>query len=210
MLAQRNCLPARSGRPSTHAAGTDQLCRNTPSCPNSRRGPAVDSHRPRRPLWLHLLRGCKCPAAVPIDPAFDRSGNDSPLDRPLEAIALTFSLSRTPVDLTDCRMGTLPPTTFNDETRLETYHDERDTPPICLGGYPSFTHEDPRRYNHPGARETSTCSPVTATMGSCGAIPASHSSPSTKTTARRDFSKVRYNGDCYEAFRIALAPGTPQ
>lgn len=64
---------------------------------------------------------------------------------------MTFSLSRTPVDLTDCRMGTLPPTTFNDETRLETYHDERETPPICLGGYPSFTHEDPRRYNHPSA-----------------------------------------------------------
>ncbi len=41
------------------------------------------------------------PAAVPIDPAFDRSGSDSPPDGPIEAIALTFSLSGMPVDSTD-------------------------------------------------------------------------------------------------------------
>jgi len=33
------------------------------------------------------------PAATPVDPAFDPSNNCSPRDRPLEPIALTFSLS---------------------------------------------------------------------------------------------------------------------
>lgn len=87
------------------------------------------------------------PAAVPIDPAFDRSGSDSPPDGPIEAIALTLSLSGMPVDSTDYWMERLLPKIFNDETGLETYHDERQTLPIRLGGYPNFTQQDPHRYN---------------------------------------------------------------
>ena len=137
------------------------------------------------------------PSAIPVDPAFDPPNNYSPLDRPLEAIALTFSLSRMPVDPTDYRMGKLLPKIFNDENRLEAYHNGLQTPPIRLGGYPSFTQEDPRSYNEPGAIGDFNLLTVDTTDGIMwGDSGVAQFFMHEDDLRRRDFSKVRYNWDC--------------
>jgi uncharacterized protein YwqG len=139
----------------------------------------------------------KVPTAAPIDPAFDRSSNYSPLDRPLKAIAFTLSLSRIPVDATDYRMEKLLPKIFNDETRLETCHDERQTPPLRLGGYPDFTQEDPRPYNDPSAIGDFNLLTIDSTDGIMwGDAGVAQFFMHEDDLCRRDFFNVRYNLDC--------------
>jgi len=137
------------------------------------------------------------PEAAPIDPAFDPTSSYSPLERPLEPIALTFSLSRMAVDPTDYRLGKLLPKIFNDEDKREAYHSAHETPAIRLGGYPSFTQEDPRSYREPSAIGDFTLLTVDTTDGVMwGDSGVAQFFMHEDDLRRRDFSRVRYNWDC--------------
>ena len=137
------------------------------------------------------------PAAALIDPAFDPSSNYSPLESPLEPIALRFNLSRMPVDPTDYRLNKLLPKIFNDENKREAYHNARETPAIRLGGYPSFTQEDPRSYREPGAIGDFNLLTIDTTDGIMwGDSGVDQFFMHEDDLRRRDFSRVRYNWDC--------------
>lgn len=140
----------------------------------------------------------RAPAAPLVNPAFDPSRDYSPLDRPLEPIALTFALSRMPVDPTDYRLRKLLPKVFNDEIKREAYHNTAQRPPIRLGGYPNFTQEDPRAYRTANAIGDFNLLTVDTTEGVMwGDTGVAQFFMHEEDLRRRDFSSVRYNWDCY-------------
>lgn len=121
----------------------------------------------------------------------------SPLEDPLTPIALTFRLSSMTVDSTDYRMEKLLPAIFRDGAKLDAYHDKQQTPPIRLGGYPTFTQDDPRFHSEPGAIGDFALLTVDTTDGIMwGDSGVGQFLIHEDDLRRRDFSRVVYNWDC--------------
>ena len=70
-----------------------------------------------------------------------------PLEEPLRPRALSFRPDRMPVDCTDYRFEKLLPEIAADEALHEAYCDFVSPPALRLGGYPTFTQQDPRSYS---------------------------------------------------------------
>jgi uncharacterized protein YwqG len=135
--------------------------------------------------------------ATPIDPAFNEAEDMSPLYEPLKPIALTFAPDRMPVDPSDYRMERLLPKIHANEKKLEAYHNSRETPPIRIGGYPTFTQEDPRVRTEPGALGDFNLLTVDTTDGVMwGDSGVAQFFIHEDNLRRRDFSRVVYNWDC--------------
>lgn len=137
------------------------------------------------------------PAAPPPAIAYDSDNMFSPLANPLTPIALTFRLSSMTVDSTDYRVATLLPDIFRDGAKLDAYHDKQDTPPIRLGGYPTFTQDDPRFHSEPGAIGDFSLLTIDTTDGVMwGDFGVGQFLIHEDDLRRRDFSRVVYNWDC--------------
>ena len=68
----------------------------------------------------------------------------SPLEEPLQARSLVFQLDTVPVDRGDYRFASLLPEIAADDHLTELYGETFWAPFMRLGGYPTFTQEDPR------------------------------------------------------------------
>ena len=68
----------------------------------------------------------------------------SPLEEPLQARSLVFQLDTMPVDRGDYRFATLLREIAADDHLTELYGETFWAPFMRLGGYPTFTQEDPR------------------------------------------------------------------
>lgn len=130
-----------------------------------------------------------------------------PLDAPLEARALRFMPARMPVDTSDYRFDRLLPEIAADETLTEAYFEwktaELDIPAIRIGGYPTFTQDDPRtwrdheKYGHHAAIGDFTLLTVDTTDGIMwGDSGAAQFLAHASDIAAGDVSKVVYNWDC--------------
>ena len=124
-----------------------------------------------------------------------------PLEAPLDPLALTFQLDQMVADLTDYRFASLLPRIAEDDDLLEAYaewtSDEAVPPAIRLGGYPTFTQEDPRSMR-PGAElgDTTLLTIDTTTGIMWGDSGAGQFLMHEADLRRRDFSRVVYNWDC--------------
>jgi uncharacterized protein YwqG len=136
-------------------------------------------------------------SAAVIDPAFNPDSDMSPLYEPLKPIALTFAPGRMPVDPTDYRMEKLLPKVLADEVRREAYYDNLRPPAIRIGGYPTFTQDDPRFRTEPGALGDFNLLTVDTTDGIMwGDSGVAQFFIHEDDLRRRDFSRVVYNWDC--------------
>lgn len=128
---------------------------------------------------------------------YDRENMFSPLEHPLTPLALTFRLCSMTVDSTDYRLETLLPEIFRDGAKLDAYRDQQNTPPIRLGGYPTFTQDDPRFHSEPGAIGDFALLTVDTTDGVMwGDSGVGQFLIHEDDLRRRDFSRVVYNWDC--------------
>lgn len=128
-------------------------------------------------------------------------GSYLPLETPLTARALTFKLDQMVVDITDYRFVTLLPVIAADEELAEAYaewtSDEAAASAIRLGGYPTFTQEDPRcARRHAGIGDTTLLTIDTTTGIMWGDSGVAQFFMHDEDLRRRDFSRVVYNWDC--------------
>lgn len=122
----------------------------------------------------------------------------SPLEDPLTARALSFALDAMPVDPGDYRFADLLPAIAADEHLTEFYGETFWAPFMRIGGYPSFTQEDPRvdRAGPPlGDVSLLTLDTWEGIMwGDSGVAQFFMHEQDLKN---RDFSKVAYHWDCH-------------
>ena len=128
-------------------------------------------------------------------------GAHLPLETPLEPLALTFQLDQMVVDLTDYRFARLLPRIAEDEDLLEAYaewtSDEAAAPAIRIGGYPTFTQEDPRSSRrNPDIGDITLLTIDTTTGIMWGDAGVAQFLMHAADLERRDFSRVAYNWDC--------------
>ncbi len=124
------------------------------------------------------------------------SGN-LPLEEPFRARALSFALDRMPVDCSDYRFRKLLPEIASNEALHEAYCDFVAAPALRLGGYPTFTQQDPRFYPSGADFGDFTLLTVDTTDGIMwGDSGVAQFFIHEKDLKRRDFSKVVYNWDC--------------
>jgi uncharacterized protein YwqG len=124
-----------------------------------------------------------------------------PLETPLEPHALAFGLDHMPVDIGDYRFERLLPRIAADETLIEAYAEwttgDAAVSAIRLGGYPSFTQEDPRAYPHHAGIGDTTLLTIDSTTGIMwGDSGIGQFLMHEADLRRRDFSRVVYNWDC--------------
>ena len=123
-----------------------------------------------------------------------------PLEEPLRARALALSLGIMPVDVFDYRFeGLLPEISARDEL-LDAYQQWFDAPAIRLGGYPSFTQNDPRdpleRHGGSSLGEFPLLTIESTTGIMWGDVGIGQFLMHESDLRRLDFSKVVYNWDC--------------
>ena len=134
---------------------------------------------------------------TPLDPQIDVL---LPLEEPLRARAVSLSLGSMPVDVFDHRFrGLLPAISGNDDL-LDLYQDWFDAPPVRLGGYPTFTQNDPRdpleRHGGPTLGEFPLLT-IESTDGIMwGDMGVGQFFMHEADLRRLDFTKVAYNWDC--------------
>ncbi len=124
-----------------------------------------------------------------------------PLEAPLEPRGLLFELDQMVADVSDYRFERLLPDIANDEELMEAYAEwtteAAAVSAIRLGGYPTFTQEDPRNYppnDKVGDFSLLTVDTTTGIMwGDSGVAQFFMHEADLK---RRDFSRVAYNWDC--------------
>jgi uncharacterized protein YwqG len=124
----------------------------------------------------------------------------SPLERPLEPLALYFEPSQMVIDPTDYRFERMLPAIAADDELLEAYAewvcDEAAPHPIRLGGYPSFTQGDPREhFKSLGDVSLLTLDSTTGIMWGDGGV--AQFLVGEAALRRGDFTEVVYNWDCY-------------
>jgi uncharacterized protein YwqG len=124
-----------------------------------------------------------------------------PLENPLDPLALSFGIDRMPIDVGDYRFEKLLPGVAADEDLMEAYAewttDEAAVSAIRLGGYPSFTQEDPRAYRkHAGIGDTTLLTVDTTTGIMWGDSGVAQFFMHDADLRRRDFSRVVYSWDC--------------
>ena len=120
-----------------------------------------------------------------------------PLEKPLEARGMTFSLDRMSIDSGDYRFGTLFSEIAGNDALSEAYFEQRSVPAIRMGGYPSFTQTDPRTYGDPARYGDFTLLTVDTTDGIMwGDSGVAQFFMHEGDLKRRDFSRVAYNWDC--------------
>jgi uncharacterized protein YwqG len=124
-----------------------------------------------------------------------------PLYNPLEARALVWRPNRMTVDPSDYRFERLLPGIAGDENLLEAYSGwvsgDAAVPAIRLGGYPTFTQEDPRSWrNGAGIGDVSLLTVDTTDGIMWGDSGAAQFLMHEVDLMRRDFSRVAYNWDC--------------
>jgi uncharacterized protein YwqG len=120
-----------------------------------------------------------------------------PLETPFDARALTFALDQMPAEPSDYRFEKLLPEIVATDSGVDAYCEFAATAAIRLGGYPSFTQDDPR-----GAGINATVGDFTLlTLDTTDGIMWGDSGVGQflmheSDLKRRDFSKVAYNWDC--------------
>lgn len=120
-----------------------------------------------------------------------------PLENPSMPLALRFSLGRMAVDCTDYRFEKLLPEIAADDALRDAYCDFVQAPALRLGGYPTFTQEDPRAYNDAGRYGDFTLLTVDTTDGIMwGDSGVAQFFMHEADLRRGDFSRVAYNWDC--------------
>ena len=126
--------------------------------------------------------------------ALPRASHNLPLDDPLTPIALSFSLSTMVADPSDYRFNDLVPGMSHAD--LDHYDAiSREAPPIRLGGYPTFTQQDPRAYQD-GLGDVTLLTVDTTDGIMWGDTGAAQFFILRADLRKRDFSKVAYNWDC--------------
>jgi uncharacterized protein YwqG len=105
------------------------------------------------------------------------------------------------VDITDYRFERLLPAIAADEDLLEAFADwtseEAAVAAIRLGGYATFTQEDPRTYAHFSGMGDTTLLTIDSTTGVMwGDAGAAQFLMHEEDLRRRDFSRVVYSWDC--------------
>lgn len=142
-----------------------------------------------------------------IAPKALAAGVHSPLEAPFEPRALSFQIDQMVVDVSDYRFERLLPDIAADETLTEAYAEwttgEASVSAIRLGGYPTFTQDDPRRWrDHPNYRHYKKIGDfglmtVDTTAGVMwGDAGAAQFLMHEQDLLKRDFSRVIYNWDC--------------
>ena len=122
----------------------------------------------------------------------------SPLDEPLSPIILSAHTDTMPVDPSDYRFEKLLPQIADDEDLREAYAETHEPPPIRLGGYPSFTQQDPRSYRSTSALGDDCLITLDSTDGMIwGDDGIAQFLGRDEDFATGDFSRVAYNWDCY-------------
>ena len=121
----------------------------------------------------------------------------SPLEDPLTARALSFAVSSMTIDPGDYRFEKLLPEIAGDDDLAELYFNSLQAPALRMGGYPSFTQEDPRAYLGADALgEFSLLTVDTAEGIMWGDSGVAQFFMHEADIIARDFSKVAYNWDC--------------
>ncbi len=125
-----------------------------------------------------------------------------PLEEPLRARALALSNSSMTADGEDYRFAKLLPALnaamIEDDALFDAYSDWSAAAPIRLGGYPSFTQDDPRGYSdgrNLGDFNLLTVDTTTGIMW--GDVGVAQFFIQEEDLRRGDFSKVAYNWDCH-------------
>jgi len=135
------------------------------------------------------------------DFSFVLFGDDamSPLEEPLQARGLVLTAGRMPVDITDYRLETLLPQIAADDELSEALADlGGGVPAIRLGGYPNFTQQDPRSDRASRNMGDFALLTVDSTDGVMwGDSGVAQFLMHEEDLRRLDFSKVRYNWDCF-------------
>lgn len=124
-----------------------------------------------------------------------------PLEEPLAARGLTFFADQMVVDPTDYRFETLLPNIVADDDLVEAYAEWTSgaaaVSAIRLGGYPTFTQQDPRAFEGGGDLGDMTLLTIDSTMGIMwGDSGVAQFFMHERDLKRLDFSRVAYNWDC--------------
>lgn len=127
---------------------------------------------------------------------FDPARQMSPLEEPLRPRALELFADAMPVDPTDYRFDRLLPEIASDEDLSEAYFDMARAPAIRLGGYPTFTQQDPRSGHGEEIGNFSLLTIDTTDGVMWGDSGVTQFLMHEDDLARGDFSRVRYNWDC--------------
>ena len=125
-----------------------------------------------------------------------------PLEEPLRARRLTFFEHSMTVDLADYRFAKLAPALnaamSEDDALFDAYSEWCSAPPIRLGGYPSFTQEDPRAYKDGRTLGDFNLLTIETTIGIMwGDVGIAQFLCHEDDIRREDVSKVIYNWDCH-------------
>jgi uncharacterized protein YwqG len=109
-------------------------------------GANFDAPRDTRGFRAVLHRDLSRPRALDEVPRALPALRDAalPLHHPFQALALTFTRSAMAMDPTDYRFADTLPDIAADDDLLELYATWHEAPAIRMGGYPTFTQEDPR------------------------------------------------------------------
>ena len=120
---------------------------------------------------------------------------DLPLKHPLVAIPLSIARQTMLMDLTDHRFPKQFPEIWADVDLAEAYQAlTSDAAKIRLGGYPTFTQDDPRSRLDLGDVTLATIDSTTNIMW--GDVGAAQFFIASRRLAQRDFSQVAYHWDC--------------
>jgi uncharacterized protein YwqG len=120
----------------------------------------------------------------------------SPLTTPLQARALLFDQATMAIDPTDYRFPEALWEICQDPELYEAYIEWHVVPALRLGGYPTFTQEDPRAERHGGLGDV-TLLMLESTDGIIwGDAGGAQFLMSAEDLKKRDFSRVVYNWDC--------------
>ncbi len=128
-------------------------------------------------------------------------GDYLPLETPFDARALSFQLDQMVADFTDYRFERLLPGIAADEDLMAAYAEwtsgDAAVSPIRLGGYPTFTQQDPRAFPGQARLGDTTLLTLDTTLGIMwGDAGVAQFLMHEKDLAKRDFSRVIYNWDC--------------
>lgn len=128
-------------------------------------------------------------------------GAQLPLETPLEPRALSFHLDQMVADFTDYRFEQMLPEIAADEDLIQAFAEwtcnDLAVSPIRLGGYPTFTQQDPRADAGNAGLGDTTLLTIDTTLGVMwGDAGAAQFLIHETDLARRDFSRVVYNWDC--------------
>ncbi|MGL4396771.1 MAG: YwqG family protein [Hyphomicrobium sp.] len=120
-----------------------------------------------------------------------------PLEAPLEARAMSFSLARMAVDPSDYRFERLLPEIAASDELIEAYSEYLAAPALRIGGYPTFTQQDPRSFaKGPKLGDVSLLTLDTTDGLMWGDSGVGQFLMHESDLRRADFSKVAYNWDC--------------